>query len=276
MRLSMPELPEVETIVRDLCECIVGLRVKAISELRKGTVINSNDIAVERLGVVKSVERRGKYIFIVFDGESLISIHLRMTGKLIFAPFSDELSKYARCFIDFEEGGRLLFDDVRAFGKLEIIDAPGRQKIEAKLGVEPLSNSFDFEYLKRALYKKRTNLKNFLLDQKVIAGLGNIYVNEILFRSKLNPVRITTSLEETEIYILLTEIKEVLKLAIECNGTSISDYRRVDDKKGSFQNFLKIYGKSVCDKGHNVEKIRQNGRSTYFCPICQANSHYTR
>jgi len=137
------------------------------------------------------------------------------------------------------------------------------------LGCEPLSDEFNQEHITCLLMKKKTTIKNFLLDQRYIAGLGNIYVNEILFASKIHPHKITNTLTKSEINRLLLNTKKILKLAIQHNGTSISDYRRVDNKTGSFQNLLKVYGKETCCLGHPVKRVKTNGRSTFYCPHCQ-------
>jgi len=267
----MPELPEVETIVRELRDCIIGKRVKDVTELRRGTIVNPLSVDVSRLGNIESIDRLGKYIIISFSSEYLMIIHLRMTGKLVFDESGTSNSKYLRAAIALDNSERLLFDDIRTFGKIELIHRKDMGVYFNKLGKDALSNQLSAAVFIDLLRKKKTNIKNFLLDQTIIAGLGNIYVNEILFRCGINPLKNTADISDSQAKIIYQEMKKVLREAIKCNGTTISDYRRVDDKQGSFQNFLRVYGKKMCTLGHKIEKIQINGRSTYFCPVCQKN-----
>ena len=137
------------------------------------------------------------------------------------------------------------------------------------LGMEPLANEFDGQYLQQILKGRRAPIKTLMLDQKLIAGLGNIYVCEILYRAKINPTVPGGQLSLSELKTLAKQTKLVLKEAIAKNGTSISDFRNVDDKTSEFQNFLHVYQKEACPKAHKVAKIKQAGRSTYYCPVCQ-------
>jgi formamidopyrimidine-DNA glycosylase len=163
----------------------------------------------------------------------------------------------------------MIFDDVRTFGKIQIFGIDDEVSSIKKLGVEPLSEEFDFGYLHSKIKKRKAPIKNLLLDQTIIAGLGNIYVCEVLLRVGVNPTTSGNELSKKKTTEIIKKIKEVLLKAIECNGTSISDYRNVDNKTGDFQKFLQIYGKEKCHVGHSVSRIKQAGRSTYFCPKCQ-------
>ena len=263
----MPELPEVQTIVNGLNQKVLGKEIKEIIELRPGTVIWQNPVT--SLGNINSISRRGKYILIQTSKDYKLIIHLRMTGKLIFETDLTKTSDHARAELVFNDNTKLIFNDVRAFGKIQILKI--NEEIEAfkKLGLEPLSNAFNARYLKNKLKNKKAPIKNILLDQRIIAGLGNIYVAEILFRSKIDPRVPGKRLKKKQLESIVSETKTVLQEAIKHNGTTISDYRSVENKTGKFQNFLKVYRKEYCECGNQIKKIKQAGRSTYYCPVCQ-------
>ncbi len=263
----MPELPEVQTIIKGLKEKVLGKEILKIQELRSGTIISNSSI--NSLGTINSISRRGKYILIQTSKDFKLVIHLRMTGKLIYETDLAKTSNHARAELVFNDNTKLIFNDVRTFGKIQILKI--NEEIEAfqKLGVEPLSDEFDARYLKNKLKNRIAPIKNILLDQRVIAGLGNIYVAEILFRSKIDPRVPGNRLKKKQLENIVSETKTVLQEAIKHNGTTISDYRSVEDKAGEFQNFLKVYRKEYCECGHQIKKIKQAGRSTYYCPVCQ-------
>ncbi|NQV17446.1 MAG: bifunctional DNA-formamidopyrimidine glycosylase/DNA-(apurinic or apyrimidinic site) lyase [Armatimonadetes bacterium] len=263
----MPELPEVQTIVNGLNQKILGKEIKKIIELRPGTVFWQNPVT--SLGNINYISRRGKYILIQTSKDFKLVIHLRMTGKLIFETDLTKTSDHVRAELVFNDNTKLIFDDVRTFGEIQILKI--NEEIEAfqKLGVEPLSDEFDSQYLKNKLKNRKAPIKSILLDQRIISGLGNIYVAEILFRSKIDPRIPGNRLKKKQLESIVSEIKTVLQEAIKHNGTTISDYRSVEDKTGEFQNFLKVYRKEYCECGHQIKKIKQAGRSTYYCPVCQ-------
>ena len=278
----MPELPEVETIKRDLVKQvlnkeIVEIKVNLLRAFENPHNLNTN-------GIISDISRIGKYLVLTIDTvlppphpspltthSYKLLIHLRMTGKLIYHKTSkgyDE--KHVRVVIIFKDGDCLLFHDVRTFGKLEVI--PFQASIESikNLGVDAISDLFTLKYLAKICHSKKTPIKNLLLDQSLIAGIGNIYAQEILFATRISPTRISNTLNKKEIKKIYAFTKEILELAIKHNGTSISDFRRVDDKTGEFQNFLKVYGKKTCCICENdLIKIKQGGRSTTYCEICQ-------
>ena len=263
----MPELPEVQTIINGLTQKVLGKEIKKIIELRLGTVIWQNPIT--GLGNINSISRRGKYILLQTSNDYKVVIHLRMTGKLIFETDLTKTSDHARAEIIFNDNTKLIFNDVRTFGKIQIFKDNEEIKAFQKLGLEPLSDEFNAGYLKNKLKNRKAPVKNILLDQRVIAGLGNIYVAEILFRSKIDPRIPGNRLKKKQLESIVFETKKVLQEAIKQNGTTISDYRSVEHKTGEFQNFLKVYRKEYCECGHQIKKIKQAGRSTYFCPVCQ-------
>lgn len=284
----MPELPEVETIVKGLRSEIIGKTLKQIDSFRKDTVksdfsSNWNDNKYDNhqlnphhqtdYGTIREIIRRGKYIIIRTSLGLEIMVHLRMTGKLIYAKHSCcsgwESHKHVRASFGFSDGTVLLFHDVRTFGTIMVLKNKSHSTILSKLGAEPLDRNFNVNYLGKKFQKLKAPVKNSLLNQEIVAGLGNIYVNEILYRAGIIPTTPSNTLSKTELKKIILQTKAVLFEAIQKNGTSISDYRRVDDKTGEFQNFLRVYQKKVCLCGNKITKIRQAGRSTFYCDHCQ-------
>lgn len=263
----MPELPEVQTIINGLQHRILNKEIKEVVEFRQNTVIRqSND---GELGKVNSISRRGKYIIFQTDRDWKLIIHLRMTGKLIYETELNKTTKHARAEIIFSDHTKLIFNDVRTFGKILILRSAEIVEVFQRLGAEPLSDIFDERYLSEKIHKRKSPIKNILLDQHVIAGLGNIYAAEILYRSKIDPRLPGNRITQIQIREIVKRTKQVLREAIKHNGTTISDYRSVEDKTGEFQNFLKVYGQKICECGAEIYKIKQAGRSTYFCGRCQ-------
>jgi len=263
----MPELPEVQTVVRGLIQKVLGKEIQEIIELRPGTVIWQTEIT--NLGNIVEISRRGKYIILQTSEKLKLIIHLRMTGKLIFETDWNKNAKHARAEIIFTDKTKLIFNDVRTFGKIQVMNHDEEVEAFSRLGAEPLSETFNKRYLTEKLLRRTAPIKNILLDQRVVAGLGNIYVVEILFRSKIDPRKSGKILKSVQIKDIVKHTKVVLQEAIKHNGTTISDYRSVEDKTGEFQNFLKVYGKKTCECGAQIIKIKQAGRGTYFCEKCQ-------
>jgi len=285
----MPELPEVQTIIDDLNQTILNKKIKKVdillSRIVKGTNKSFRDILEKNS--FESINRRGKYIIISLKSNEFLVIHLRMTGQiiyeqdnnLIFGGHSDKNNnlnlpnKQTHVIFYFQDGSKLLYNDQRQFGFLEITDKNGVNHLENKLGVEPLSSKFTLSYFKNLLKDKKRNIKAFLLDQKYIAGLGNIYVDESLFLAHILPKRLTNSLKEKEIKNLRWAIKKVLKQAIKYRGTTFNNYKDAHGRTGDFINKLKVYGQENkkcvrCTKGI-IKKIRLAGRGTRYCPKCQ-------
>jgi formamidopyrimidine-DNA glycosylase len=263
----MPELPEVQTIVNGLRKKVLGKQISEILEHRKNTVVWHAECV--DFGKIVSIDRRGKYIIIHLSNNLKLIVHLRMTGKLIFESDLSKISLYARAEIVFEDNTKLIFDDVRTFGKIEVMEESEMNFSISKLGVEPLEKEFNSEYLEDKINRRVAPIKNILLDQSVIAGIGNIYASEILFRAKIDPTKRGNELNKKEIAKIVLHTKAILTEAIKCNGTTISDYRSVEDKTGDFQNFLQVYGKEYCECGSKISRIKQAGRSTFFCNKCQ-------
>jgi len=282
----MPELPEVETIRRGLQRKIKNKQIKEI-------VVNVDKILKKPyLGEfitklkgkkVKKVDRRGKYIIINLDSKEKLIIHLGMTGLLIY-PYNENSkeieegeikAKHNHLIFTFTDDTQLVFNDVRRFGKIFLVSNLDEVESITKLGVEPLDNYFTEEVFIQILSKKKkSKIKPFLMDQKFITGLGNIYANEVLYRSNIHPLRLIFSLNKEEIKSLHQQIKLVLSEAIELRGSTVADeaYRDSDGKKGEFVKKLQVYGRKgePCIKcGSPIEVIRINGRSSFICPQCQ-------
>jgi formamidopyrimidine-DNA glycosylase len=263
----MPELPEVETICNDLKKVILKKTIINHSVLLKRSFLNDNNLDI--YGEIESINRIGKYIEISIKNKCKLLIHLRMTGKLIFQENCNEnVDNHVKIIFIFSENQTLIFHDVRTFGFVEVVPINYDVKVNKKIGIDALSDCFNLEYFMKIINKN--SIKNLLLDQTKIAGIGNIYVQEILFYSNVSPLRSANSLTKNELLKIISNTKKILKLAIKKNGTSISDYRRVDNKTGEFQNFLKVYGKVSCSKCHQkLTLIKLNGRVTRFCANCQ-------
>ena len=266
----MPELPEVQTVLDGVVKALKGKTINGLECFYPGTVIREQELNGEPFPArLKAHERRGKYMILhLSTGNSLI-IHLRMTGKLVSSKTLAEPSIHERACILLSREEKLHFIDIRTFGKINLCKTENVYNIIPKLGVEPLEPDFTASYLQTLLKKRITPIKNILMDQSLIAGLGNIYACEILFRSKIHPECAANNLTLPQLRKIVSETKKVLTEAIANNGTSISDFRRIDDKSGEFQNFLQVYQKEKCPRGHAVQKLKQGGRSTFYCPQCQ-------
>ena len=271
----MPELPEVETVARSLKDAVVGLRTETLTILRSGIFLSPPETFGKHMQgqTVRSVSRKGKYILFRFGNGCLLVAHLRMTGKFVLAEAGTKRHPHDRLFFGLNDGRRLIFNDMRCFGTLLVreTNAPLPEGL-AKLGPEPFDERFDVDYLVGELKKTQRSVKDLLLDQTKIAGLGNIYAAEILFRSGIRPTKACNRIKRPQARKIRDSTRRILKEAIDKNGTTISDFRRVDEKTGEFQNFLKVYGREglpckVCSSP--ILRVKQSQRSTFFCGECQ-------
>lgn len=275
----MPELPEVETIVRQLRDPLLGQEIKKIKILRPSQWMFNNPKSVGKFlkdKKIKSINRRAKFIYIDFEDNCQLLIHLRMSGKLIWSDGKPAIDKYTRTIFYFKSNSSLQFNDTRALGVLKYFQKKQRDAWQSKIGIEPLGENWKIDFLKKLLSKSRLDIKSFLMNQKIIAGIGNIYSNEILFLSEIHPQRIANTLTKTEIELLYKNIPKILQLAIDKMGTSLGDgvsnFRSVYNIEGEFQNIIKVYGRENenCFKcGSPIVRIKQKGRSSYFCGVCQ-------
>lgn len=260
----MPELPEVESVRRELLGLIIGRKIVSVKVF--DTVIIRQGKLKDLIGrTVESISRIGKYLR--FDTDSSIKMysHFGMSGIMLWKDHIAIEPKHVRCSITFENG-TLLYDDIRKLKGLWI-DHDGNLPWK-KLGIDALDLMFTPETLSGLLNKRTRSIKLTLLDQALIAGIGNIYASEILFRAKVNPLREAGSLGDDEVEALHESIISVLNAAIDASGTTLKDYKLSDGKEGNFQNFLKVYGKKkgTCPRcGDQIMRIVQAQRSTYFC-----------
>lgn len=257
----MPELPEVETLCRQLQKKIAGNKI-VFSEVYDAKLAHVKDI---RGNAVKAVKRNGKTVEIILDGGNSVLIHLRMTGRLLWQDKSEDKPKHSRWRISFDQGNVYLVDP-RRFATIKIIPT----------GTSPTGNdimqSFNGQSFIEKHGRRKTKVKNLLMDQKALSGIGNIYACEILHCAGIQPERPADSLTNKEWTRIFTQTKSVLKKAIEKRGTSISDWRDLDGCKGENQRELKAYGREgeKCFKcGGKIIRIKQGGRSTFYCPVCQ-------
>lgn len=249
----MPELPEVETIVNDLARSLVGEKIIGFSSVwEKAIKLNFTQFRQQIIGrQIIGVQRRGKCIIIKLDGEVVIVAHLKMTGHLLYKKlgaqdvfFKEKVNQYIRHIFDFQSGARLEFCDLRKFGWILACrtDEWGSLKEIKQLGVEPLESGFTKECLRSIINRfPKKIIGALLLEQNLIAGIGNIYRSEILFKSKIKPHRIASSLSADEIGVLHRKIIQILKEAIKYRGTSDSDFRDLDGRPGNFQHKLAVY-----------------------------------
>lgn len=266
----MPELPEVQSVLDGVAPILRKRRVVDIQGYYPGTLITDPELGGDLFPLsLQKAWRRGKYMIFDFHGGYTAIVHLRMTGKLVYEPHPKGIHKHERARFELESGEAIRFIDPRTFGKLWLIKGENLDSYLPNLGVEPLTEDYNPGYLASKLKARKAPIKNLLLDQRLIAGLGNIYVCELLYRSGVRPDRSGGSIKPAEIKRMVKDAKEVLQEALIAGGTSISDYRNVDDKSGEFQSFLRVYQKKECPQGHKIENIRLGGRSSFFCPICQ-------
>jgi formamidopyrimidine-DNA glycosylase len=263
----MPELPEVETFVRGLAPA-VGCAIASAKVLDAKLAVSAAELTGAR---IQGVRRRGKYIGIELEDGRTLVIHLRMSGRLRLECRECE-TRYARMILRLDDGTSIYFVDPRRLGTAEVVE----NGFDLALGIEPLDAAFTTAVLAELTRLSRAPIKQLLLDQHKIAGIGNIYAAEALWRAKLDPRRKANELSRAEIGRLHKAIVGVLGEAVAqlgtTLGTSVSDYHPTTTETGSFQNYLAVYGREgePCERcGEGIERVIQAGRSTCFCPACQ-------
>ncbi len=269
----MPELPEVETVRRSLAAQLVGRRLFAVevSGTRLRKPVEASLACALRGREVTAVERRGKYLLAHLDDGNAWIIHLGMTGCVTISPRPGAPNGHTHLRAVLDDGRELRFLDPRRFGLLFVGRADEVAEI-AGLGVEPFSRRFNAEYLRRHCLARKRRIKDLLMDQRIVAGLGNIYVNEILFAAGVRPGRRASSLTRRETQCLVLATRRVLSRALRAGGTSISDFRKTDGSPGKFQHELCVYGREGCRCrrcGGRIRRARSGARSSYYCPGCQ-------
>jgi len=270
----MPELPEVETIVSDLKPVLVGRFFVGLTGTHKNSISGAIDnIATIKGGKVVEVKRRGKFINIFFENDYVMTIHLRMSGRILTRDLNEEQLKFERTRIDFNDVS-LRFCDVRKFGKVWISKKSEYEKVTgiSKLGLEPLNNELTVEKFIKIMNGKKGTVKKWLLDQSLVAGIGNIYADESCFYAGVRPDARMEKLKRKELEKLFKSVMKALKQGIKNRGTSISDFQDAYGQKGRNQELLFVYGRGgqKCLKCSNtLERAVVAGRGTVFCKKCQ-------
>jgi formamidopyrimidine-DNA glycosylase len=272
----VPELPEVETIVRDLRARIPGRTIRTVRVVKPDILESATVAAFQRRlrgRRIEDVQRRAKAIVLPLDDGSTLAVSLGMTGRLVTADAkrAGELRHVAVRF-ELDDGRALLYDDVRRFGRLQIYPPGQWQRRAAEFGMEPLSDEFTPARLFELTRRSSTPLRNWLLDPYRVAGVGNIYANEALFRAGVRPTRRARRITRAESVLLHHALRAVLQEAIDRRGTTLNDYRDGNGEEGSFLPQLQVYGRDgePCVRcGTRIRRIVLSNRSAFYCPQCQ-------
>jgi len=282
----MPELPEVETVRRGLVPVMQGQRITQARINRPDLRWPLPDRMADRLtgATVTALRRRSKYILADLDTGETLLIHLGMSGRILisgqmvgtFHHDHPAPQKHDHVVFDMANGARITFNDARRFGAMDLLATASADQhpLLAKLGPEPLGNAFDEAYLAQRLKGRRTPIKSALLDQSIVAGLGNIYVCETLHRARISPLRLAASLTRAETAALVPIIRDVLTEAILAGGSSLRDFRQTDGELGYFQHRFAVYDHEgdPCPTPRcpgTITRSVQSGRSSFYCPVCQ-------
>jgi formamidopyrimidine-DNA glycosylase len=278
----VPELPEVETVRRGLDRHLAGRRITAVEVGRERTVRRtSREALIAGLTdtVVEAADRRGKYLLLPLDSGDTLMIHLRMSGQVLLAAGGAARPPHTHVVMYLDDGHEAWFVDPRTFGEVVVFD-PDNVEVElpelARMGVDPIAEPFDPTILRAAFGDSKRALKPLLLDQHVVAGIGNIYGDEILHRARLRPDRPASTLDRRRLRVLHASIVDVLTEAIAAGGSTLGDSQYVDlmGEGGSYQDDHRVYGRggercSTCGRGW-IRRTVTGGRGTHYCPVCQS------
>ena len=282
----MPELPEVETVKEGIAPALVGKVIRRADVNRPDLRWPFPDRLAERLTgrKVLGLRRRSKYILVDLDSAETLLIHLGMSGRMLVSGVQlgrfyhphPAPAKHDHVVFHMHDGGRVTFNDARRFGAMDLMPTAAQEDhwLIRDIGPEPLGNSFDETYLIGRLKGRNTPVKAALLDQRIVAGLGNIYVCEVLFRAGIHPARKAGRIGPARVASLVPLIRQVLSEAIASGGSSLRDYRQSDGELGYFQHVFRVYDRegqpcTTAGCGATIRRIVQSGRSTFFCPQCQ-------
>lgn len=274
----MPELPEVEHVVRALRRAVLARCILAAEIKLPRLLVGSSPASFKRKlrgARIDAINRRGKYILIELDNQQVLLVHLRMTGKFLCIGRDQPLPPYPHVVFYLDDDRRLVFCDMRQFGRMRLLPAqklPALPQIEA-LAPEPLTDAFSLAYFLETISKSRRSLKQLLLDQTKILGLGNIYASEALFLARISPLKVANTLSKARALKLHQAIRDILREAIDAGSTLRID---LTDGNGSYlgttERFWRVYeraGESCVNCGARIRRVIQGGRSTYYCPKCQ-------
>ena len=288
--LLMPELPEIEIVKRSLNKMIINTKIINVKTSNKSLRYKipytfSKNLINE---IIMKISRRSKYLIFHLK-KKIILAHFGMSGKLLILNHSDKTlrktsfyynlnikKKHNHIYFKLNNGLTLIYNDVRRFGFFKLYNTTNFTKIKflKKIGLEPFSKLFNLHYFINYIQNKKKNIKNLLMDQTFVAGLGNIYVNEVLFMSKVNPLRACNNLNKKEVKSLILNIKKILKVSISKGGSSIKDFKDTSGKKGYFQQSFRVYGKKnkkcsrISCKG-TIKKLFISSRASFYCSRCQ-------
>lgn len=270
----MPELPEVETIARALDKALRGKCISKVESFCPRLRTSLAPLVAAKLEghTFTNCRRRARYAVAALDDGRQLVLHFGMTGVVRVEKATVPHRKHEHLFIHLTNGEALRYEDPRRFGSVEI-DSPGVDgwpQSLASIGVEPLSAAFNTQYLFKESRGRTLPVKEFIMDNKVVTGIGNIYAAETLFASQVLPTRKASTLTEDECALIVRNAKRILRLAIKWGGSTISDYRHVDGSQGKFAQRLKIYAHKECPQcGGATSKVVLGGRTSWFCPHCQ-------
>jgi len=288
----MPELPEVETTVRNLNKKVLGRTFVDVWTDFKNIIKKPESFEEFKNQIrgrkIRRVWRRGKNILLDLSGDKTLLIHQKLTGHLLYGtwgiengiwkpsekgPLEEKVNTYIHLLFNLDNGKTLALSDLRKFAKAELLSKEELGKELSILGPELLEKNFTFEKFKETILKKKGKIKQVLMDQTVIAGIGNIYSDEILWEAKIHPFKEIKKLSDEEIKKIYEAIKKILNRAIKLKGDSMSDYRLITGEKGGYQKFQKVYRQegNPCKRldGGIIKRVKIGGRSAHFCPICQ-------
>jgi formamidopyrimidine-DNA glycosylase len=272
----VPELPEAETIVRGLRRAIVGRRISSAEIVHADVLRERPPGFVERVRgrTIAAVERRGKNVLLVLDADRLVAVNLGMTGRLLpfSTPAAERSARHPAVRFHLEGGGALVFDDTRRFGTVECLTGAEWGERSRRMGPEPLAESFTAEALHGALRTSRAPMRSWLLDQRKLAGVGNIYANEALHLDGIHPRTEARAVSRPQAERLHEAVREVLRRAIHAGGTTIRDYRDASGEEGRYARRLLVYdraGEPCARCGRSIRRTVFGGRSAFHCPACQ-------
>jgi formamidopyrimidine-DNA glycosylase len=273
----MPELPEIETLRRSLARAVAGRTIRGAAVGRKPLRMRVSGAALRARVTgrrVEEVARRSKYLWLHLDDESVVVVHLGMSGRLVKVAASAPLEPHTHVRLPLDDGTELRFRDPRRFGMLFVVR---RSELDthprfAELGPEPFAAEFDWQMLRQRARNSRRAIKNVLMDASVVVGVGNIYACESLHRARIHPTTPALRLSPARWQALHASVLEVLRDAVDAGGTTLQDFRDADGRDGAFQQRLRVYDRAGEDCrrcGRRIRRIVQGGRSTFYCPGCQ-------
>lgn len=286
----MPELPEVETVRRDLSKAVLNILITKLDVFHAKTIKPLSAIELEQRlqgQHIKAIKRIGKLlIFELHNFPEVLLVHLKMTGQLIYQndeqtvagghSLSESIqtlpNKHTRLVVTFKNGAQLFFNDLRLFGYWKLVAPAELETIKSNYGIEPLTDNFTWPLFKQALGKRTANVKSILLNQRIVSGLGNIYVDEACWRAQIHPATRVCDIPEIALKKLFKACHEVIELGVEHRGTTFNHFVDGHGQKGGFLQFLQVYGRAgkACARcGTSIKKIKLAGRGTHFCPQCQ-------